>query len=74
VPGSGLSPFVKKFGANVRRVRDRRDMTQEKLAELVDLNVRNIQRIEKGQIVALISTMKRIREALKCSWEDLLGR
>jgi len=49
-------------------------MTQERLAELVGLNVRNIQRIEKGQITALISTMKRIRDALGCSWEELLGR
>ena len=49
-------------------------MSQEKLAELVELNVRNIQRIEAGQLTILLTTAKRLREALECDWEDFLGR
>jgi len=48
-------------------------MTQEKLAELSDLNVRTIQKIEAGQTNILITTAKRIQKALGCSWDKLLG-
>jgi transcriptional regulator with XRE-family HTH domain len=65
--------FIKKVGANVRRIRTAQGMSQERLAELVDLNVRNIQRIEAGEITILISTAKRLRDAMKCSWEKLFG-
>lgn len=41
--------------------------------ELVDLNVRNIQRIEAGEITILIFTAKRLRDSIKCSWDELLG-
>jgi transcriptional regulator with XRE-family HTH domain len=47
-------------------------VSQEKLAERVDLNIRNIQRIEAGEINVLITTAKRIKDALGCSWNDLL--
>jgi transcriptional regulator with XRE-family HTH domain len=48
-------------------------MSQERLAELVDLNVRNIQWIEAGEITILITTAERLRAALKCSWDQMLG-
>lgn len=47
-------------------------MTQERLAELVDLNIRTIQKIEAGRLNVLITTAIRIQRALKCSWERLL--
>jgi len=40
---------IKAFGRNVRRERMARKITQEKLAELVDLNIRTVQKIEAGQ-------------------------
>ncbi|MDQ6631187.1 MAG: helix-turn-helix domain-containing protein [Verrucomicrobiota bacterium] len=49
-------------------------MTQERLAELVDLNIRNIQRIEAGEINILVTTATRIQRALGCSWEKLIPR
>jgi len=51
-----------------------RGMTQERLAEVVDLNPRTIQKIEAGVTNILVTTLVRIRRALKCSWDDLLGR
>lgn len=57
----------------MRRIRTAQGMSQERLAERVDLNVRNIQRIEAGEITILISTAKRLRDAMKCSWDKLLG-
>ncbi len=63
---------LKCFGVNLRRQRTSRNMTQEKLAELAYLNVRTIQKIEAGQTNILITTAKRIQQAIGCSWESLL--
>lgn len=60
------------FGANVRRERNARNLTQERLAELADLNIRTIQKIEAGKLNVLITTAIRIQRALKCSWDELL--
>lgn len=48
-----------------------RAITQEKLAEMVDLNIRTLQKIEAGETNILITTAIRIQGALKCSWESL---
>jgi len=48
-------------------------MTQEKLAELADLNIRTVQKIEAGDINVLITTVLRIHKALKCPWDKLLS-
>lgn len=62
---------LRRCGANLRRERSGRDITQQKLAELVDLNVRTIQKIEAGKINILITTAMRLQKALRCPWEKL---
>ena len=64
---------LKKFGASVRRERISRGITQEKLAELVDLNIRTIQKIEAGKINVLVTTTMRIQKALDCAWARLMS-
>jgi len=63
--------ILKKIGANIRRERAARNITQEKLAELADLNIRTVQKIETGHINILITTALRLQAALKCKWESL---
>jgi transcriptional regulator with XRE-family HTH domain len=63
---------LKKFGANVRRERTSRNITQDKLAEMVDLNIRTIQKIEAGSINVLITTAARLQKALDCAWTRLM--
>ena len=46
--------------------------SQERLAELVSLNPRTIQKIEAGRLNVLLTTVWRLRDALKCSWEVLM--
>ncbi len=46
-------------------------MTQEKLSELADLNIRTLQKIEAGQTNILLTTAIRLRESLKCDWDKL---
>jgi transcriptional regulator with XRE-family HTH domain len=49
-------------------------ITQERLAELVDLNIRTVQKIEAGDVNILLTTVLRLRKALGCDWEDLMGK
>ena len=63
---------LKRFGGNLRRERVARNITQEKLADLAQLNVRTVQKIEAGQTNILITTAKRIQKAIGCQWESLL--
>lgn len=62
---------LKAFGANVRRERNNRKITQEKLAELSGVYPRTIQKIEAAEMNILLTTVARIQMALDCSWEDL---
>ena len=65
---------LKEFGANVRRERTGKCLTQERLAELVDLNIRTVQKIEAGQINILLTTLIRIQRALDCPWPKLIRK
>lgn len=67
-----VSNHLQRFGANVRRARTKCGMTQEKLAELADLNIRTVQKIEAGQTNILITTAARIQKALACNWQTLM--
>ncbi|MCX7722683.1 MAG: helix-turn-helix domain-containing protein [Verrucomicrobiae bacterium] len=60
------------FGANVRRERVARGLTQERLAELKDVNPRNVQKIEAGKLNILLTTVLRLHSALGCSWDSLM--
>jgi len=65
---------LKEFGASVRRERTGKGLTQERLAELVDLNIRTVQKIEAGQINILLTTLIRIQRALDCPWPKLIRK
>lgn len=62
------------FGGNVRRLRSALGMTQARLAERVDLELRTIQKFEAGEINVPLTTLYRVRRALGCSWDALLGK
>lgn len=64
---------LQRLGANVRRQRNNRFLSQTELAWKVRLNLRTIQKIEAGDVNILVTTIGRIRKALGCTWDDLLG-
>jgi transcriptional regulator with XRE-family HTH domain len=64
---------LKVFGANVRRERVASGLTQEKLAEKADLNIRTLQSIEAGQLNVLVTTAMRLQRAMGCDWDKLMG-
>lgn len=47
-------------------------MTQERLAALVELNPRTVQKIEAGDVNILLTTILRIHKALGCEWSQLM--
>jgi len=63
---------LKTFGANVRRERLAQCITQERFAELVDLNIRTVQKVEAGEVNILLTTTIRIQRALGCAWSKLM--
>lgn len=65
-------PELAVFGANVRRERVARHLTQEKLAELMSVNPRTVQKIEAGKLNILLTTILRLQRALRCSWDSLM--
>ena len=70
---SSESRALQTFGDNLRRERMARGLTQERLAELADLNPRTVQKIKAGDITILVTTLLRLRAAIGCDWKRLLG-
>ena len=64
---------LKALGENLNRERVSRGLTQEKVAELAELNVRTVQKIEAGQTNILITTAYRLQKAIGCPWENLFN-
>ena len=69
-----LSPWLKQLGDNIRRERAARGMSQQGLAERADLNIRNVQRIEAGEINVILTTTVRLANALECPIEKLIPK
>jgi transcriptional regulator with XRE-family HTH domain len=67
-----IAQQLRSFGGNLRRQRVARKITQERLAETADLNVRTLQKIEAGQTNILVTTLMRLKKALECRWDQLL--
>ncbi len=68
------SPWLKQLGDNIRRERLANGISQQQLAEIADLNIRNVQRIEAGELDILLTTVVRIKKALDCPLERLVPK
>jgi transcriptional regulator with XRE-family HTH domain len=51
----------------------RRNVTQEQLAEKVGTSARYVQSIEAGEYFPSLPTLARLKLALRCKWDELLG-
>ena len=50
----------------------RAGMTQEQLAELADVDLRSLQRIEAGAWNMTVDYLDRFRRALGCTWRQMV--
>lgn len=63
---------LRQVGRNIRAERVRRDLTQERLADLADLGPAQIARMERGEMDTGLSKYLRVAEALNVEPGKLL--
>lgn len=63
----------KELGEKIRRVRKQRHLTQEQLAEMVDISPRNLSNIELGVSFIKAETLEKIIDSLNISTEELFA-
>ena len=62
----------KRLGKAVICHRSKLGLTQEQLAEQAGIDRRFIQKIEVGELGTSLAVLKRLRKALKITWDALL--
>lgn len=62
----------KVFGQKIKNLRKLHSLTQEKLSEIIDIDVRQVARIEAGESLPSVETLINISEVLKVTPNDLL--
>lgn len=67
------SPILRRFGENIRAKREAKALSQEKLAELADLDRTYISGVERGVRNPSILSAVRISKALKSTLAELSG-
>jgi transcriptional regulator with XRE-family HTH domain len=65
--------LLKKFGSRLKEIREKKNMSQEALANEANISISQISRIELGKVNATISTLDALAAALKISMRDLLN-
>ncbi len=63
----------KELGEKIKRFRKIRGLTQEQLAEMIDISARNLSNIEQGISFAKAETLENILKSLNISTQDLFS-
>lgn len=63
--------FKKLFGARIKELRLKKGLTQEKLAEMIDVGERNLSKIECGTVFVKSSTVTKLLSALEVEPQEL---
>lgn len=63
----------KSFGEKIKRLRKKRNLTQEQLAEMIDISPRNLSKIEVGDCFVKAETLEKLLRALGISTEELFA-
>ena len=63
----------KELGEKIKRVRKLRGLTQEQLAEMVDISPRNLSNIELGVSFVKAETLENIIDSLNITTEELFA-
>jgi transcriptional regulator with XRE-family HTH domain len=61
-----------QFGRNLLDLREALGLTQEALAETINVDRRYIQGLEYGDYWPSLPVLSRLKEAFDCDWGDLL--
>ncbi|MBR1942856.1 helix-turn-helix transcriptional regulator [bacterium] len=63
--------FKKSFGRRVKELRLKNGLTQEQLAEMIEVGERNLSKIECGNVFVKAKTIAKLVEALKIEPQEL---
>jgi len=66
------SPQRRQFGKNLLQLREALGLTQEALAEMINVDRRYVQGLEYGDYWPSLPVLSRLKEAFDCDWDDLL--
>ena len=66
-----MSDINKEVGLNIRKIREDKQLSQEKLATLADLHRTYIGQIERGEKNIGLKNIEKIAKALKVHIKDL---
>lgn len=71
--GGDNQTWARRVGANVRRLRQAKDLTQEDLAGEAGIGMRHLGRIERGEISPTVDLLAKVAGALGVHPAVLLG-
>ena len=63
----------KELGEKIKRLRNKKGLTQEQLAEKIDISSRNLSKIELGLSFVKAETLERILESLDVTTEEMFA-
>ena len=63
--------FKKLFGKRIKELRIKQGLTQEQLAEMIEVGERNLSKIECGNVFVKASTITKLITALKVEPQEL---
>lgn len=66
--------FAKQLGQTIAKYRQRRDLTQEQLAEILGIGNEAISRIERGVAMPALVRLLELADVFECSVADLLAK
>ncbi len=69
---SSFENELKQFGTEIKTVRKSKKITQIQLSSLCDVDIRTIQRIEKGEFNPSLRVLMRIANAFEMSLSSLI--
>ncbi len=69
---SSFENDLKQFGTEIKTVRKSKKITQLQLSSLCDVDIRTIQRIEKGEFNPSLRVLVRIANAFEMSLSSLI--
>jgi transcriptional regulator with XRE-family HTH domain len=64
--------YLRKLGSEIKQARNKRYLTQEKLAEITDMNSTHLGHIEQGIREPRLKTLIKIADALGVMVKDLI--
>ena len=67
-----MADINKQVGFNIRKIREEKGLSQEKLAALADLHRAYVGQIERGEKNIGLKNLERIAKALNVNVKDLL--